>query len=140
MRNYKYFCLDNDTVKLNGFLKNHPQDTTLFADATRIPLKNSSVDVVFCSSLSHHIPEEVLIKLLAEGKRVLNPAGKFIFLDAIYRQESFLNRFLWSLDRGEYPHTEEILLSSLKQHFNIDTFEKFSRYYDYIFIVGSKKL
>ena len=139
-KNYKYICLDNDSVKLNGLLKDHPQDIALLGDATQVPLRDNSVDVVFCSSLSHHIPEEVLIKLLAEGKRVLNPAGKFIFLDAIYRQESFLNRFLWSLDRGDNPHTQEILLSCFKQHFNIETFEKFSRYYDYIFIVGSKKL
>jgi ubiquinone/menaquinone biosynthesis C-methylase UbiE len=138
-KNYKYICLDNDTTKLNGFLKNHPGDTGLFADAARIPLKDKSVHVVFCSSMSHHLTQDVLMTVLAEGARVLHPDGKFMFLDAVLRQESPLNRFLWSLDRGEHPHTEDVLLSCFQKYFNVETFEKFSRYYDFIFMAGSRR-
>src|ERR1019366_6158614 len=110
----------------------------LLADVKRIPIKNNSVDVVICNSMSHHIPKEDVGIMLAEIARILKNSGKLFFLDAVLRQESFLNRFFWSLDRGEHPHTKPSLNSLIKQHFVIDHSEEFSHLYDFVFFVCAK--
>ncbi len=137
-KNYHYICLDNDQRKLGGFAKDHPRDLSMLADATCLPFKTRSVDAVFCSSLTHHLTEDLLQLLLSEGARVLKPSGRFILLDAVYRKDSFLNRFLWSLDRGEHPHTKDALMDCFERHFKVETSQDFSRYYDYVFVMGLK--
>lgn len=135
----RYICLDNDLTKLNGVIKAGPSDFMLLADVKSIPIKDNSVDIIFCNSVSHHISDEILESLLSESTRVLKDSGKLLFLDAVLRQESFLNRFLWSLDRGEYPHTQGILTQAIERHFIIDHLEKFSHAYDFVFYVCSRK-
>lgn len=136
--NYQYICLDSDPVKLKELIHQYPGVSVVLADAGRIPMKDQSIDVIFCSSFSHHIPENVLEMVFAESARVLKASGKIIFIDAILRQESLLNRFLWTLDRGDCPHTTEQLTFLAGKHFLISCFDKFSIYYDYIFFVGTK--
>ena len=136
---YRYICLDNDTVKLKGLVHQHPLDFVLLADASRIPIKDQSIDVIFCSSFSHHVSEDVLDKVLGESARVLKVSGKLLFLDAILHRESFLNKFLWNIDRGGHPHTFEQLTSLVGRYFSIEVSNKFSIYYDYVFFVGTKK-
>ena len=133
-----YICLDNDIVKLRGFLNKYTDGTALLADATRIPIRSNSVDFVLCTSMSHHVHEDVLAHLIQEGIRVLKGTGKFIFMDGVLRPESWKNRFLWKLDRGLFPHTEEVLRSLISSHFQIIHWEKFSIYLDCIFAIGIK--
>ncbi|NQU75671.1 MAG: class I SAM-dependent methyltransferase [Planctomycetes bacterium] len=51
-------------------------------DAYRIPLADSSVDVVYGFEFVHHLPD--LTGFLAEVRRVLKPGGFCLFLDAAY--------------------------------------------------------
>lgn len=139
-RNIIYICLDNDLIKLNGMkAKKNLKDFPLLADASRIPLKDLSVDVIVCNSMSHHITEAVLENLLSESSRVLKTTGKFLFLDAVYRSESFLNRLLWKLDRGEHPHTKAKLMSMINNYFTVISFKEFYHFYDYVFFAGRVK-
>ena len=45
-------------------------------DATRLPLRGESFDVVFCNSLLEHVPD--WSKVVAEAARVLRPGGLFV--------------------------------------------------------------
>ena len=42
----------------------------LVADARSLPIRSGGVDVVYCSTLYHHIEEEERVKVLAESRRV----------------------------------------------------------------------
>ena len=138
-KNYRYICLDLDAVKLGSLIKDYPDGDVLIADAGRIPFKDQSVDAVFCSSLSHHITEDHLDALLTESARVLKASGRLLFLDAVRRDESFLNRLLWALDKGGHPHTTETLQGLVQKHFTIERSDEFSRYYDFILLMATKK-
>jgi SAM-dependent methyltransferase len=56
----------------------------LFAaiDATRIPLADGSVDVVYADAMAHHLPD--VGPMLAEVARVLAPGGRAVFFDAAF--------------------------------------------------------
>jgi SAM-dependent methyltransferase len=135
---FQYICLDNDWVKLQGFRDNFPQDSALWADASRIPLRDNSIDVIFCNSMSHHISMDTLEQLLAESARILKSSGKIFFLDAI-RLPNPVNRLLWKLDRGEHPHTLEDLKEALQKNFAIDSMDQFDNFYNYVFFIATKK-
>src|SRR5438034_10936967 len=68
-----YICLDLDPQKLRGFSHNHPADRALLADATRLPLRSNSVDLVLCKAVAHHLPDAGWESLVSESWRVLKP-------------------------------------------------------------------
>jgi ubiquinone/menaquinone biosynthesis C-methylase UbiE len=137
-KNSKYICLDNDLIKLKGYQPNHSSEYKLCGDATQIPLNTNTADYLFSSSMSHHIPEDLLEKMMSDLSRVLKPTGSLIFIDAILIPKSHLNNFLWSLDRGEFPHTSQSLEDIISKYFHITLIKKFSIYYDYIMIIAKK--
>ncbi|MFI1461489.1 class I SAM-dependent methyltransferase [Nocardia carnea] len=84
---------------------NHRRDTRpnhryLAAPAQELPLPDASVDVVTCTFVMHHIPEEYREPAIAEMWRVLRPGGRLLLADA--RQTPRV-RFLfgWSTRRNE---------------------------------------
>jgi len=81
----RYVCLDIDPMKLQGFLSRNPQGIALQADATRLPVADSSVDVVLCNSVTHHLTDDLLQRMIAEAARVLSPKGKLVLTDAMER-------------------------------------------------------
>lgn len=137
-KDYRYICLDYDPVKLSGFSQKYPNDFKLCSDATRMGLKSASVDYVFCSSMSHHIHEDMLEKIFCDMHRALKQDGLLVFVDAVNIPEKKLNQFLWKLDRGEYPHTYDQLQGLIGKYFKVQNVQKFSIYYDYILIVARK--
>src|SRR3989338_2538742 len=56
--NCRYICLDNDLVKLDKDLNQNLNDFKLLADASKIPIRDNCIDIVFCNSMSHHIPDQ----------------------------------------------------------------------------------
>ncbi|MBU9280567.1 class I SAM-dependent methyltransferase [Burkholderia multivorans] len=50
------------------------------ADCTRIPLADSSVDIVFCHQTFHHLVDQD--RALAEFRRVLKPGGLLLFAES----------------------------------------------------------
>ncbi len=55
----------------------------LKCDATNLPFKDQSQDVVFCIFLFHELPMEERIKVLSEAHRVLKPGGYFAAVDSL---------------------------------------------------------
>jgi SAM-dependent methyltransferase len=54
---WKYFCLDPDPQKLEGFRANYPSDEAIKASACDIPLPNESFDLCIMVAVSHHLTE-----------------------------------------------------------------------------------
>jgi ubiquinone/menaquinone biosynthesis C-methylase UbiE len=127
-----YTCLDQDPVKLEGLKRKYPNETVLLADATQIPLESGSVDVVFCSMVSHHIPDELLESLMSESLRVLTDEGRFIFIDAFWKPSRWTGRLLWKFDRGSHPRTEKVLRAALEKHGEIVHWEQFQILHAYV--------
>lgn len=133
-----FICLDTDPVKLHGFLSKHPRDIPLLGDATRVPLKPDSVDVVHCTAVSHHIPDETLPSLFIEGVRPLKPGGRFIFLDAVWAPSRWTGRLLWKYDRGSYPRSEETLKRLIGGQCEIVHWQVFRVFHTYVLCVATK--
>src|SRR5581483_9369556 len=134
-----YVCLDSDMEKLRGFRAKYPRGWTVCGDAGQMCLPSDSVDTVFCSSMSHHVPEgPALERLIQEMTRVIKPGGVLCFLDAVWIPESRLNRLLWSIDRGEHPHTARALQDLIGRYARIETTRTFSIYYDYVLLIARK--
>jgi SAM-dependent methyltransferase len=133
-----FICLDTDPVKLHGFLRKHPHDIPLLGDATCVPLKADSVDVVLCAAVSHHLPDDALPSLFVEGVRSLKPGGRFIFLDAVWIPSRPMGRLLWKYDRGSYPRTKETLKALIAGQCEIVHWREFRLFHTYVLCVGTK--
>jgi ubiquinone/menaquinone biosynthesis C-methylase UbiE len=104
-----YLWLDNDPSKLYGFKGKEPAALAILGDATRISLKDKSVDDAVCVAVSHHLSDDQLPRFFAELARVVRK--QFIFLDAVERKESTVSRLLWKYDQGSHPRSVEALCS-----------------------------
>jgi ubiquinone/menaquinone biosynthesis C-methylase UbiE len=135
---FTYICLDSDTQKLRGFADKYPDEPRICSDARQLCLKSDSVDNVFCSSMSHHVEGHLLERIIGEMARVIKPGGLLVFIDAVSIPESRLNRFLWSLDRGEHPHAARTLETLIAKYASIEVRETLSIYYDYVLFVARK--
>lgn len=81
-------------IGLKNFLKSSisSQVNFLIMDAHRLGLKNESVDIVFGSSILHHLEFKIAI---SEIYRVLKPGGEIIFLEPLrFNPIAMLIRFL----------------------------------------------
>jgi ubiquinone/menaquinone biosynthesis C-methylase UbiE len=58
-----------------------------------MPIRNGTVDALYVN-FTHHISDEMLIRFLNEGKRVLKDADRFILVDA-FLKPGWLERLLW---------------------------------------------
>jgi SAM-dependent methyltransferase len=132
-----YICFDVDMQKLQGFLHKYPHDSALLADATRAPLQSTSVQAITCVNVSHHLTDAALQCLIGECRRVLQPAGTFIFIDAVRDVRRPFGMLLWSLDRGSFPHTSTLLQHLLSEHFHPLHTEYLDVLHRYIVWVGT---
>ena len=130
-----YICLDYDGVKLSGYRDKYPDGRAIHADASRIPLESASVDVALCTSVAHHLTDELLTSLLDEVMRILKPTGRLIFLDPVWDTDRFSGQLLWKYDRGDHPRTPETLRAVLSDHGQITYWENFTGYHSYIISV-----
>jgi SAM-dependent methyltransferase len=138
-RTCHYVCLDVDMLKLRSFFSKRPGGIALCADATRVPIRSGSVDVVMCIAVSHHLTDKLLERLINESVRVLKDGGAFIFVDAVWEPSKLARRLLWKYDRGSYPRTAENLLSVISNHYRLIHDEQYSVYHEYLLCVGVKR-
>lgn len=129
---WNYCCLDPDPQKLEGFRAKFPQDESVEASGCKIPLRDSSFDLVLMTAVSHHLTDEELEKSLSEISRVLRPQGMFLLLDAVWNPSNLRGRLLWSVDRGSFPKTEEALRNRLTRHFKIDRTRNWKIHHEYV--------
>jgi SAM-dependent methyltransferase len=139
-RSTTYICLDTDEQKLRRFLHVHTDGAALLADATLIPIRSSSVDVVVCVAVSHHIPDKLLANLVDESRRVLTGNGTLIFMDAIWSPKRWAGRLLWRYDRGAYPRSAGTLHTILSAHFKNVHRERFAFWHEYLLWIGTPQL
>jgi len=130
-----YVCLDNDVAKLRFFRRRYPSRLVMRSDVTRAAFKPECFDVVLCQAVSHHLPDDVVANLFSESARVLRPDGRLVFLDAT-KTERTTGRFLWRLDQGSSPRSEQHLRALLESFFEVDCWERFAMLHDYVLVVA----
>lgn len=135
--NWGYLCLDNDPEKLAGFVAGGRRDAAILGDAARVPLAGASLDAVFCTAVSHHLPDAALEAFVRESARVLKPGGSLLFLDAVWRPRRVLSRLLWAVDRGANPRPQARLLAMLGGSFRLETTETFAVFHEYVAVVAT---
>lgn len=132
----QYIWLDIDREKLKGFQPAALPATAILGDATRIALKDKSVDVTTCIALSHHLSDEQLLNFAHELSRVTSQ--KIIFMDAV-RSERWIGKLLWKYDQGAYPREKRTLLEILGQEFQIQRVDKLTVYHEYFLCIASPR-
>lgn len=126
-----YICLDYDWQKLQGFIKADAGGVPLQADATRMPIRDHTLDVVVCTAVTHHLTETMVEAALSEMMRVLKPSGRLLLLDAVWNPARRLNNLLWKYDRGSSPHPLKWLDAAVAARGRIVYHETFSVYHQY---------
>jgi SAM-dependent methyltransferase len=109
-----YIPLDIDRAMLHA----GQRPLAVQSEATELPLIDSSMDMVLCKQVSHHIPEDRLDHLFAEIQRVLRPDGRLLFMDAV-RTDRAVSNLLWRYDRGSHPRPEDELRRHLERRFEL---------------------
>ena len=133
----KYIWLDNDPEKLAGFKAKRPNDETILADATEIPLEDKSVDYAVCVAVAHHLPDGALPRLIAELARVTRE--RLLFMDSV-RADGAIPRLLWRFDRGTHPRSADEMLSALREAFDVEEVERYAKLHRYLFCVARPRL
>jgi ubiquinone/menaquinone biosynthesis C-methylase UbiE len=137
-RSATYFWLDNDPAKLRRFkAKCSSRLGAMLADATRICLRDKSVDCVVCIALAHHLSDTELPSLFRELARVVR--RRLIFLDAVERKGSRISNLLWKFDRGRYVRSAQDLCSAMDQWFEREQTEYYTVYHHYLVCIGKPR-
>jgi SAM-dependent methyltransferase len=131
-----YLCLDIDPVKLAGFLRKGRPGVALRGDATHLPLRTGSLDLVVCKNVTHHLSDEQLPRMFKESARVLKPSGRMLFIDAVKAPERWRSRVLWRYDRGAHPRLVDTLRQAMASEFGIAHWEVFDNFHRYAFGLG----
>jgi ubiquinone/menaquinone biosynthesis C-methylase UbiE len=131
----RYVCLDMEGPKLAHLRRTGRTGTPVQGDATRMPFRTASVDLVVCVDVSHHLTDSELDAALDEVKRVLHPSGRFVFLDAVLN-DRWIGRTLWSLDRGSHPRRAIELRAAVTRGFYIRDEEQFRLAHEYLLLVS----
>lgn len=89
------------------------------ADVTKLNLKQEKFDVVFISSLFHHLSDSEMQKLLKSLLRFIKKKTVVVSADSVYlRKQSFLSRFITAQDRGKYIRDKEGYLNLIEKYFS----------------------
>ena len=131
-----YVWLDNDVLKLRGFLARERTAVAVLGDAARLPIADDAVDWAAMVAVSHHVPDDALDVCLREAARVT--CGRFLFVDAV-RGRRLRSRLLWQLDRGRFPRTEAELVSALSTAFEVVRVERLREIHDYVVCLASPR-
>jgi SAM-dependent methyltransferase len=128
-----YLWLDIDWTKYTRFRQRHARELACVADASRLCLRDRSVDLALCVAVSHHLADDALASLFAEMARVTRE--RVVFLDAV-RSRSPVARALWRLDGGAHPREREALLTGLAAHLDVEEVHAYRVYHDYLLCIA----
>jgi ubiquinone/menaquinone biosynthesis C-methylase UbiE len=131
----RYVCLDVEGPKLAHLRRTGATGAPVLGDATRMPFRTASLDLVVCVDMSHHLTDSELEAALGEARRVLRPAGRLVFLDAVLN-DRWIGRTLWSLDRGSHPRPATELRATVTREFRIRDEEQFRLLHEYLLLVS----
>ena len=128
----QYIWLDNDRLKLRGFLSKHIDSLAVLGDATHLPFADSAADWSVMVEVSHHLPDVALRASLKEAARVTR--HRFVFVDAL-RGDRILSNVMWRLDLGRFPRREDVLFDFLRERFELERIERFRVNHDHVLCV-----
>jgi ubiquinone/menaquinone biosynthesis C-methylase UbiE len=134
----RYVCLDMEGPKLAQLQRTGRDGVPVQGDATRLPFRSASFDLVVCVDVSHHLTDGELDAVLGEMQRVLHPSGRLVFLDAVLN-ERWIGRTLWSLDRGSHPRRAGDLRAKITRAFQIRDEEQFQLAHEYLLLVSQPR-
>jgi SAM-dependent methyltransferase len=132
-RSARYLWLDTDSRKLARF-RRKSRAPAILGDATRLPLRDRSVDWALAVGMSHHLSDDELGRMLDELRRVVRE--RLFFLDAVVTP-AVTSRLLWRYDRGRHPRTADLLRKQLATRFNIVRDEEFTVLHRYLLVTGT---
>lgn len=133
--NCQYIWMDPDRSKLDGYLS-RGGGLAVLGSATEIGIVKKSVDQAFCVAVAHHLDDEALERALHEIARVTK--HRLVFLDAIDCSRT-ASRLLWSIDRGSFPRTPEVLRKFLEEGYVIERSDVFTVLHRYFLCVARPK-
>lgn len=79
-------------------------------------LPDERFDLVFANSLMHHLPDDVVDRLLARMAALATADGHVHILDLILPAEASVARFLARADRGDYARPVEVWRQLFTRH------------------------
>jgi uncharacterized protein YbaR (Trm112 family) len=129
----RYLWLDTDSNKLAGFRTKSTAPAVL-GDATRMPLRDASVDWALAVGMSHHLTDGELGRMLDEVRRVVR--HRLLFLEPV-ATSSYRSRLLWRYDLGRHPRSADVLRNHLAGRFEIVSDEEFTILHRYLLVTGS---
>lgn len=127
--------IDVDARPLLALRRRDAKSRAAAADASRLPFEDGAFDVTLCVAVSHHLAPEVLEGAVSELARVTR--RRLVFLDAVRDDGRRLSRWLWKLDRGRYPRTQEDLGAALARRFRLDPPANFTVLHRYVLWVAT---
>jgi SAM-dependent methyltransferase len=121
--NSRYMWMDNDPEKLQGYLS-RGAGLAVLGSAFQLGLANKSVDQALFVLVAHHLTDAELRLAFDEIARVVK--HKLIFIDPIDCPTRLMSRLLWSIDRGSFPRTPEVLRKFLEESYILEQAEVFT--------------
>ena len=126
-----HVCIDLERPKLNGYAARFEDSNPVQADATALPVRTGSVQMVVLALVTHHLTDIDLATVLRESARVLAPQGVLVLYDAVWAPRRLAGRLLWRYDRGSNPRTAVQLSTALDRHFRIIDRRDFAVFHRY---------
>ena len=128
----RYVWLDNDRLKLRGFLSKSLDCLAVLGDATQLPFSDRAADWTSMVEVSHHLPDDALRACFAEAARVTR--DRFLFVDAL-RSDRIRSNLMWRVDLGRFPRREQALLALLRESFELEQIVRFHVNHDHVLCV-----
>jgi len=134
--NCRYIWMDNDLQKLRGY-RARRGDRAVLGSALHLALASNSVDQALLVAVSHHLGDSEFRQTLQEIARVVR--HKLVFLDPIDCPARPVSRLLWSIDRGSFPRSQEVLRRFLEEYYVLEQAEVFTVLHRYFVCVARPK-
>jgi len=106
----EYVGLDEDRKYIDYARKHSGKQAKFFCEKFNSGFirEYSGFDIVMANGVLHHLGDKEAVELFKLAFSILKPGGKFLTHDGCYtKEQSFVTRFLLSLDRGKYVRTKE---------------------------------
>jgi len=88
-------------------------------------------------AVAHHLKDAELRQALQEIARVIR--HKLVFLDPVDCPARPLSRLLWSIDRGSFPRSPEVLRRFLEERYALEQAEVFTVLHSYFVCVAKPR-
>ena len=121
--NAEYFGIDFSTEALNATKQLNPNCLLVKADATHLPFKNETFDLVYTAGVIEHFLRDEAIKILCEQSRITKTTGtlvaivpiRFSGIDLI-KNLRFTPLWIWHfIDENDFPFTRKELIDLFKR-------------------------